>query len=57
LDTVSGLPLTSLLEEIDALEALEDVALHLEGAGGLEAVVLRHRGRKGSDGNVETKRA
>jgi len=28
LDTIAGLPLTTLLEQIDALEALQDVALN-----------------------------
>jgi len=42
LHTVAFLPLATLLEDGDALEALEDIALHDETAGRLEAVVLGH---------------
>jgi len=35
--------LASLLEEADALEALEDIAFDDEAATGLEAVVLGHK--------------
>jgi hypothetical protein len=39
---VAGLPLAALLEQIDALEALEDVAFDDEAAAGFQAVVLGH---------------
>jgi hypothetical protein len=39
---VAGFPLAALLEQVDALEALEDVAFHDETGGALEAFVLRH---------------
>jgi hypothetical protein len=42
LHAIAGLPLTALLEQIDALEALQDVALDDETRGTLEAFVLRH---------------
>ncbi len=40
LDAIARLPLTALLEEVDALEALEDVAFHDEAGDALEAFVL-----------------
>jgi hypothetical protein len=40
LHAVTGLPLTALPEQIDALKALQDVALHDETRGTLEAFVL-----------------
>jgi len=43
LHAIAVLPLATLLEDGDALEALEDVTLHDEAAGRLEAVVLGHK--------------
>jgi hypothetical protein len=40
LDAVAGLPLAALFEQIDALEALQNVALNDETVGTLEAFVL-----------------
>jgi hypothetical protein len=40
LDAIAGLPLTTLLEQVDAFETLEDVALNDETGGALEAFVL-----------------
>src|ERR1044072_4981669 len=40
LNTVSRFPLTTLLEQVDPLEALEDVAFNDETGGPLEAFVL-----------------
>ena len=37
------LPLTSLLEQFDAFEALQNVALSSDGAGAFEAAMLRHK--------------
>ena len=42
-DAIAFLPLATLLEEADALEALEDIAFDDEAATGLEAVVLGHK--------------
>jgi hypothetical protein len=42
LHTVAGLPLTALFQEVDALEALEDVAFDDEAGSALETFVLRH---------------
>lgn len=39
-DTVAALPLALLLQKIDALEALEDVAFNDEAGNALEAFVL-----------------
>jgi hypothetical protein len=44
LDAVAGLPLTTFLENIDALKALQNVAFDDETGGALEAFVLRHGG-------------
>jgi hypothetical protein len=44
LDAIAFLPLAALLEERDALEALEDIAFDDETAAGFETVVLGHRG-------------
>jgi hypothetical protein len=44
LHAVASLPLAALLEQIDALEALEDVAFHDEAGDALEAFVLGHGG-------------
>jgi hypothetical protein len=41
-DAVARLPLTTLLEHIEALEALQDVAFDDEAGGALETFVLRH---------------
>jgi hypothetical protein len=40
LHAVADLPLAALLEQIDALEALQDVAFDDEAGGALEAFVL-----------------
>ena len=40
LHAVAGLPLAALLEQVDALEALEDVAFDDEAGGALETFVL-----------------
>jgi hypothetical protein len=40
LHAVAGLPLAALLEEIDPLEALEDVAFNDEAGNALEALML-----------------
>ena len=42
LNAVARLPLPALLEQVDALEALEDVAFDDEARGALETFVLRH---------------
>jgi hypothetical protein len=39
-DAVARFPLTALLEQVDAFEALEDVAFNYEAVGALEAFVL-----------------
>jgi hypothetical protein len=46
LDAVTGFPLAALPEQVDALEALEDVAFDDDTAGTLETFVLRHDGKK-----------
>jgi hypothetical protein len=44
LDAVAGLPLAALLEESDALEALEDIAFDDDAAaGGFETGMLGHK--------------
>jgi hypothetical protein len=40
LNAIAGFPLTALLEDIDALEALEDIAFNDDTGGALEAFVL-----------------
>jgi hypothetical protein len=40
LDAVARLPLVALAEQLDALEALQDVAFNDETGGALEAFVL-----------------
>jgi len=40
LDAVAGFPLTTFLEQVDALKAFQDVALLDDTGGTLEAVVL-----------------
>jgi hypothetical protein len=40
LDAVAGLPLAALFQDVDALEALEDVAFDDEAGGALETFVL-----------------
>jgi hypothetical protein len=40
LHAVTGFPLAALLEQIDAFEALQDVAFNDEAGGALEAFVL-----------------
>jgi hypothetical protein len=40
LHAVAGLPLAALLQDIDALEALENVAFHDEAGDALEAFML-----------------
>jgi hypothetical protein len=40
LDAVAGLPLATLPQQVDALEALEDVAFDDETGDALEAFVL-----------------
>ena len=47
LDAIAGLPLATLLEDIHALKALQDVAFDDEAGGALEAFVLRHGGESG----------
>jgi len=42
LDAIALLPLTAFLENIDALKALQNVALHDDAAGTLETFVLGH---------------
>jgi hypothetical protein len=42
LDAIAGFPLAALSEQVDALEALQDVALDDDTAGTLETFVLRH---------------
>jgi hypothetical protein len=42
LHAIAGLPLAAFLEEIDAFEALQDVALNDDAAGALETLVLGH---------------
>jgi hypothetical protein len=39
-------PLTTLSEQLDALEALEDGTFAADGGAGLEAVVLGHLGMR-----------
>ena len=41
----AGLPFAALLEELHALEALENGTLATNGAAGLEAVMLGHDGK------------
>jgi hypothetical protein len=43
---LAGFPLATLLEEFDALEALEDGTLAADGGAGLEAIVLGHLGMR-----------
>jgi hypothetical protein len=40
LHAIAGLPLAALLEDFDALEALEDIAFHDEAGDALETFVL-----------------
>lgn len=40
LDAVARFPLAALLEKIDALETLQDIALNDEAVGPLETLVL-----------------
>ena len=42
LDSVARIPLAALLEDIDALETLQNVALPDDAARALEALVLGH---------------
>jgi hypothetical protein len=42
LHSIAGLPLAALLEQVDALEALQDVAFDDEAGGALEAFMLGH---------------
>lgn len=42
LHAIAFLPLTALLEQINALVALQDIALDYDTLGTLEAFVLRH---------------
>ena len=43
-DAIASFPLTALLEQVDALEALQDVAFDDEtAAGGLETGMLGHK--------------
>ncbi len=42
-DFVTGLELTALFEQFDALETLQNVALYGDGAGAFEAAMLRHK--------------
>jgi hypothetical protein len=37
------LPLSALLQEIDALETFQDVAFGRDGAGAFQAAMLRHK--------------
>jgi hypothetical protein len=39
---IAGLELAALLEQLDALETLEDIALHGDGAASFETTMLRH---------------
>ncbi len=41
---LAGFPVAALLEEFDALEALEDGTFAADGGVGLEAIVLGHLG-------------
>src|ERR1017187_2695116 len=41
-DALALLPLAALLEQFNALETLEHIALHGDAFGGLQAVVLGH---------------
>ncbi len=43
LDAVAGLPLTALLQDLNALETLENVAFNLDAAGGFKAGMLGHK--------------
>jgi hypothetical protein len=43
---LAGFPLATLLEKLDALEALEDGAFAADGGIGLEAIVLGHLGMR-----------
>jgi hypothetical protein len=43
---LAGFPFAALLEEFDALEALEDGTFAADGGAGLEAVVLGHLGMR-----------
>jgi hypothetical protein len=56
LDAVAFLPLASLLEQVHALEALEDVAFDRAGGGIFEAGVLGHGGRPRSGDGLPDKR-
>lgn len=52
------LPLTTLLQELHALKALEDVAFRRNGAGTFEAAMLRHDELKTVEKNwLETPRS
>jgi hypothetical protein len=39
-DAIAGFPLSALLEQVDALEALQDVAFDDEAVGALETFML-----------------
>jgi len=43
---LAGFPFATLLEEFDALEALEDGTFAADGGAGLEAIVLGHLGMR-----------
>jgi hypothetical protein len=43
---LAGFPFAALLEEFDALEALENGAFAADGGIGLEAIVLGHLGMR-----------
>ena len=43
---LAGFPFAALLEQLDALEALEDGTFAADGGAGLEAVVLGHLGMR-----------
>jgi len=43
---LAGFPFATLLEKLDALEALEDGTFAADGGVGLEAVVLGHLGMR-----------
>lgn len=43
---LAGFPLATLLEKLDALEALKDGTFAADGGAGLEAVVLGHLGMR-----------
>ena len=47
LHAIACFPLAALFEQINALEALQDIALDNDTAGSLEAFVLRHDFVKG----------